>query len=469
VTSASFAASTVAAAGPDHRFDQSVIAAAAAVEEAMRADLLRLVGRQAAVVAAAPAGAGKSQFVATTVDLLRAAGLRVALAAPTNDQVQSLVRRVKSLNPDLPVAFVHSQGHELPGDAAALPGVTQPSAADAQRQRDPLVIATLDKLADAFLRNGLAGFDVLVIDEAYQADAARYYTAASVAATHLLVGDTGQLDPFSPLDDATYWRGGPEDPLQTAVGVLLRNHPSTPVHQIPVTWRLSPRAVPVARCFYPGHAFSAAVRPGVRQLRLTRPGPGSQVLAPIDAALDEAAGSGWAHVTLPGAPVLSADPATAVLIRELVHRLLARSAQVDCENRLGPTDLRPSEIAVGVSHNDQKDLLRALLDDYGLSAVRVETANRLQGLTFEVVVAWHPLAGAPVTDAFHLDPGRLCVLLTRHRQACIVVGRDSDRALLEGVPPATPGFLGWDPDPVLDGWDAHEGVFRLLEPHVIPA
>lgn len=69
----------------------------------------------------------------------------------------------------------------------------------------------------------------------------------------------------------------------------------------------------------------------------------------------------------------------------------------------------------------------------------------------------------------HLDPGRLCVLLTRHRQACIVVGRDTDRALLEGIPPAAPGFLGWDPDPVLDGWDAHEGVFRLLEPHVILA
>jgi AAA domain len=452
----------------DERLDQDVVAAAAAVEEAMRTDLMRLVGQEAAVVAAAPAGAGKSHFVAAAVGQLLAAGMRVALAAPTNEQVQSLVGRVKQLNPELPVAFVHGQGRELPPDMAALPGVTQPSAADAQTHQDPLVIATVDKLADAFLRNDLGGFDVLVIDEAYQADAARYYTAAGVASTHLLVGDTGQLDPFSPIDDATYWRGGPEDPLQTAVGVLLRNHPGTPVHQIPVTWRLEPRAVPVARCFYPGHTFSAAVRPGVRELRLTRPGPGSQSLAPIDAALDEAARYGWAHVTLPGAPVLTADPATAVIIRELVHRLLARSAQVTSENRAAFTSLRPADVAVGVSHNDQKDLLRALLDSYGLAGVRVDTANRLQGLTFEVVVAWHPLAGAAVTDAFHLDPGRLCVLLTRHRQACIVVGRDTDRALLEGVPPATPGFLGWDPDPVLDGWDAHEGVFRLLEPHVIP-
>ncbi len=459
-------------AGPttiDGGLDRSVIAAATAVQDLMRADLMRLIGQEAAVVAAAPAGAGKSHFVAATVGRLRAEGLRVALSAPTNDQVQSLVERVKQLNPDLPVAFVHGQGRELPAEIAALPGVTQPPAADAQARQEPLVIATLDKLADAFLRNGLGGFDVLVIDEAYQADAARYYTAAAVAPTHLLVGDTGQLDPFSTLDDATYWRGGPEDPLQTAVGVLLRNHPGTPVHQIPVTWRLEPRAVPIARCFYPGHPFSAAVLPGVRELRLTRPGPGSQALAPVDAALDEAARHGWAHVTLPGAPVLSADPATAVIIREMVHRLLARSAQVRCENLAGFASLRPADIAVGVSHNDQKDLLRALLDSCGLSGVRVDTANRLQGLTFEVVVAWHPLAGAAVTDAFHLDPGRLCVLLTRHRQACIVVGRDTDRALLEGVPPATPGYLGFDPDPVLDGWHAHEGAFRLLEPHVIPA
>jgi hypothetical protein len=75
---------------------------------------------------------------------------------------------------------------------------------------------------------------------------------------------------------------------------------------------------------------------------------------------------------------------------------------------------------------------------------QVDAANRLLGLTFEVVAAWHPLAGAPVADAIHLDPGRLCVLMTRRRPAGIVVGRDSDLDLLEGVPQATPGYLGWD-------------------------
>jgi putative heme-binding domain-containing protein len=45
------------------------------------------------------------------------------------------------------------------------------------------------------------------------------------------------------------------------------------------------------------------------------------------------------------------------------------------------------------------------------------------------------------------------VLLTRHRQACVVIGREGDRELIEDqVPPPTAAYLGWDPDPVLDGW-----------------
>jgi hypothetical protein len=449
--------------------DEAVVNAAAAVQDEVRRDLLARLGEEAAVVAAAPAGAGKSYFVVETIGQLREQDLSVAVVAPTNEQVHSLVERITLMLPGIPVSFVHAQGRELPPAIAARPGVSQPSARDARDNRHRLVAATIDKLADAHLRDGLGEFDVLVIDEAYQADAARYYTAADVACTHLLVGDSGQLDPFSSLDDSTFWRGGAEDPLQTAVGVLLRNHPTTPVHQLPITRRLDPRAVPIARSFYPDHRFDAAVRHGVRQLRLDRPGPGTRSLASIDRALDEAADQGWAHVTLPGAPVVVADPATADVILNLVTRLFARTARATCENRIGFEVLRAPDFAVAVSHNDQKDLLRVIFDAAGLGAVTVDTANRLQGLTFEVVVAWHPLAGATVTDAFHLDPGRLCVMLTRHRQACIVVGRDTDRELLDGVPPATPGYLGWDPDPVLDGWDAHELVFELLSLHHVTA
>jgi hypothetical protein len=110
-----------------------------------------------------------------------------------------------------------------------------------------------------------------------------------------------------------------------------------------------------------------------------------------------------------------------------------------------------------------QETLLAALEACGLGRVVVETANKLQGLEFEVVFVWHPLAGLPEADGFHLDPGRLCVLLTRHRQACIVVGRAGDPGLLEDqVPPPTAAYLGCDADPVLDDWEVHRQVFQQL-------
>ena len=73
--------------------------------------------------------------------------------------------------------------------------------------------------------------------------------------------------------------------------------------------------------------------------------------------------------------------------------------------RAGFEALRPADVAVGVSHNDQKDLTRAMLDDSGLGGVIVDTANRLQGLTFEVVIAWHPLAGELLPTPSTSTPG----------------------------------------------------------------
>jgi hypothetical protein len=203
----------------------------------------------------------------------------------------------------------------------------------------------------------------------------------------------------------------------------------------------------------------------VRQLQLRPATTATGRERALDTALDLATREGWAHVELPRAAVLQADPEAIALLADLVRRLLKRTPQVCCERQPVPAALRPQQVAVGVAHNDQKEQLRIALAGRGLDSVVVETANKLQGLEFEVVFAWHPLAGLPEADGFHLDPGRLCVLLTRHRQACIVVGRASDRELLaDRVPPPTPAYLGWDPDPVLDGWEVHRQVFAALEP-----
>jgi hypothetical protein len=438
-------------------FDAEAVARADEASARALDDLLGAGARPRGVVVTAPAGAGKSHLIASAVCRARSSGLRVAVAAPTNDQAFGLVGAIARRHGMVEsVTFVPASDVTLPPDVASLPGVQELSAKEASGE--PLIVGTLSKLGDAFARGSLGTRDLLLMDEAFQADAAKYFAVAGLAGLHLLVGDGGQISPFSTIDDPTRWRGLPEDPLQTSVGVLLRNRPQTPVHRLPITRRLDGRAARVARLFYPDLPFDPAVLPGVRELTLRR----AAAATPLDAALDVAACRGWAHLELPQAAVLQADPEAVEVIAGLVRRLFDRKPRARCERHPEPAELRPEQVAVGVSHNDQKDLLRVALAARGLGGVVVQTANKLQGLEFEVVVAWHPLSGLCEADGFHLDPGRLCVLLTRHRQACVVVGRAGDDELLDGHPPATPAFLGWDPDPVLDGWGVHRAVFQHL-------
>jgi hypothetical protein len=447
-------------------YDAGVVAEADRVADRAIADFLSGAPGRRGVHVTAPAGAGKSYLVSRAVGRARARRLRVAVAAPTNEQAFGLVRTIALLHcgrSGQVVTFVPARDVSLPGAIRQMPGVQERDASTASRES--LIVGTLSKLGDAFARGSLAPFDVLLIDESYQADAGKYYAVGDLAPVHLLVGDGGQISPFSTIEDPCRWRGLPEDPLQTAVGVLRRNHTGTAVHGLPITRRLDARAVRVARLFYPDLVFAPAALPGVRELRLRRVPATEARLRKLDAALDVAAREGWAHAEMPRAAVLQADPEAVDLLALLVRRLFDRDPNVRCERQPSLTRLRPEQVAVGVSHNDQKDFLRVALDAFGLGGVVVETANKLQGLEFEVVFVWHPLAGLPEADGFHLDPGRLCVLLTRHRQACVVVGRVGDRGLLEDqVPPPTAAYLGWDPDPVLDGWEVHGGVFAALEP-----
>jgi hypothetical protein len=415
------------------------------------------------VVVAAPAGAGKTEFVCSVADIAvkRNPGRTgvIAVATPTNDQAYELVRRIAG-RIRATVAFVPASGRTLPPTTLALGNVVQVEAVAAQHH--PVIVGTLDKLCDASARGYVSGFQYLVIDEAYQADSARYYGVAGIADRHLLVGDPGQLDPFTTMNDPDRWRGLREDPTQTAVAVVRANHSRVPLVRLPITRRLPPSAVPIVKAFYPNHAFGAWTLHEARSLSLL-PAVGSGFLAGVDAALEHAATSGWAHLRLADTPVLTADPATIRVITSIAERLKARSPRVTSERTGGrPEPIALNRIAVAVSHNDQKDQLRTSLDKAGLTEIRVDTANKLQGLEFDVVIAWHPLAGLPDPDGFHLDPGRLCVMLTRHRHACIVVGRAGDADLLGSVPPAGEAWLGHERSAEIDGWFSHRIVFDQL-------
>jgi hypothetical protein len=95
--------------------------------------------------------------------------------------------------------------------------------------------------------------------------------------------------------------------------------------------------------------------------------------------------------------------------------------------------------------------------------ILVETANRFQGLERPVMLVYHPLSGRVDASAFHLDAGRLCVALSRHRVVCFVFARAGIADLLRRYAPSGNRVLGIPTDPEFLGWRAHLTVLTALQ------
>ena len=67
-----------------------------------------------------------------------------------------------------------------------------------------------------------------------------------------------------------------------------------------------------------------------------------------------------------------------------------------------------------------------------------------------------------------LEAGRLCVLLSRHRQACVVVTRAGIRRQLDIHPCTDPVWIG-ERLPTVDGWSAHHRLLDHLDEFSITA
>jgi hypothetical protein len=275
----------------------------------------------------------------------------------------------------------------------------------------------------------------------------------------LFVGDPGQLDPFSTVQTER-WTGLTWDPMQSAVSVLLRHNPEIPVRSLPVSWRLAPSAVDVvAEAFYPFTGFRAGTAPGQRRIAFTAAAFGDNA---YDEALQTAAASGWALYELPGRHTVRTDIEAVTACAALAARVVQRGTVAHSERDGTGGRVTADRIAVGTAHRDQALAIRAVLTANGLGGVTVDTANRLQGREFDVVIVLHPLSGRRDATAFHLEAGRLCVLTTRHRHACVVVARAGIPELLDAYPSTEPVHLNV-PVKFPDGWEANQAVLARLQ------
>jgi hypothetical protein len=424
--------------------------------ERILADLAADVHR--GLVVDSPPGAGKSTLVVRAAQLLAEGGERLMLVAQTNEQVDDLIERLLAAGTGVPVGRLSAQGYQ-PTERVSRRGVTVATTVD-QLDTVPIVISTAAKWAT--LTDGRWRW--AIIDEAYQMRSDALLRIASRFSRSLFVGDPGQLDPFSTVA-VERWSGLSWDPRQSAVAVLLRHNPELPVHRLPISWRLPPSAAEVvSEAFYPFTRFRAGTSPAQRRLEL---GPGGSA-GPVDRVLDLAAAHGWSLYELGARHAVRTDSEAVGAVAEVAARLLARGAVAYSERAPGGVAVGPERVAVGTAHRDQAVAVRAALLDLGVTGVTVDTANRLQGREYDVTVVLHPLSGRRDATAFHLEAGRLCVLASRHRHACVVVARAGIAELLDEHPSSEPVHLG-EPVRFPDGWEANHAVLAHLGRYAVPA
>lgn len=300
-------------------------------------------------------------------------------------------------------------------------------------------------------------FDLQIVDEAFQLPDYRFQQIAGLARRFVLVGDPDQIPPVVTCE-IERWKCDRAGPHVACPKALTERHPGVRRLALPVSRRLVEDTVRfVQPAFYPDLPFTALSNSGGRRLRLTTPVSGR---ASADSALDLVVrGASLCMVELPAKITGEVDEEVAVTIVRMIERLFARRATV-IEDSLA-RNLDPSMIGIVCAHVSQVNAIRERLPA-NLSDVFVETSDRFQGLERQLMFVHHPLSGRADASTFHLAAGRLCVMMSRHRVACWLVGRAgiSDRLLRHA--PSGDRTLGIEEDAEFEGWRAHLSILRKL-------
>jgi hypothetical protein len=429
---------------------------AAELAEQSTARIVADLGRsRRGVVVDSPPGAGKSTLVVRVAAGLAGADETVMVVAQTNEQVDDLADRLAASRPGLAIGRL-AAGEYTPPERVARHQNVMISARLQDLAGARVVLSTAHKWATVRTERT---WPWAIVDEAYQMRSDLLLRIAGLFDRALFVGDPGQLDPFSTVQTER-WTGLSWDPMQSAVSVLLRHNPDIPVHALPVSWRLPESAATVvSQAFYPFTGFRAATGAGERRVEFSTRPFGKNAL---DLAVDTAAAHGWALYELPARHTVRTDGEAVGACAALAARVLQRGALSYSERAVAGAPVTASRVAVGTAHRDQAQAIRAILAAGGLPGITVDTANRLQGREFDIVIVLHPLSGRRDATAFHLEAGRLCVLTSRHRHACIVVARAGIPELLDAHPSTEPVHLNV-PVKFPDGWEANQALLAHLQ------
>jgi len=347
------------------------------------------------VLVKSPPGAGKSRLVQEVVHwLLVNTDLTVCVLAYTNDAVRDLAIRMTEGWDETSrpwVLYTAKQGQQQP--AGTTSSIVQ--------AHDRYV--TVRTVASA--RTNIPQVDVLIVDEAYQTQFSDFRIATSGSAQVVMVGDPGQIgpvvksDPYMLMHHHKGKSTGPSAPAPAAYEVLSDKSDLT-VLNFEHTYRLGAETAEVIAPLYdfpftskrPDRVLvesTGVVRPELAAVQIDSPARSTTDPDLMEAVVDQ--------------------------VRSLIGAVVVETTQDDAGNTTETEQpIRQRDVAVVVAHRDQKDLVAATLEAHGFEYVKVGTANTLQGGQWHAVIAVDPAAGGGSISPHILDPGRLCVMASRH-------------------------------------------------------
>lgn len=403
-----------------------------------------------------PPGAGKTgiaeRLAVQSLALLRE---RCVVATMTNEQAFDIARRLARGYPRLSFTLFVREDLALPDDLVLLPNLRlSRNSAQIPASGPCVVIANAARWSwsDTAL---FASFDLQIVDEAFQLPDYRFQQIAGLARRLVLVGDPGQIPPVITCE-IERWKTNPAGPQVPCPRALLARYPAIRQMTLPVSRRLVPDTVELVQpAFYPTLPFRALSTSGERGLVT-----GVRGTTRLDRVIDLVErGASIVQLELPPEITGEVDEELSQVFIDVVQRLIQRQARL----RDGGVEeaLEPRMIGVVCAHVSQVNAVRERLPA-SCSEVLVETADRFQGLERSLMFVYHPLSGRTDGDQFHLDSGRMCVALSRHRIACVVVTRAGIEELLLRYAPSGDRVLGSDEDREYEGWRAQLFVTQEL-------
>ena len=156
------------------------------------------------VVVDSPPGAGKSTLVVRAAQHLANAGERLAVVAQTNEQVDDLIDNLATAAPELAIGRLSAQGY-VPVARIARHRRVAVDTAPAGLAGTRVIVSTAAKWAT--LTDG--DWPWAIVDEAYQMRSDALLRIAGRFERTLFVGDPGQLDPFSTVENGSSCPGSP--------------------------------------------------------------------------------------------------------------------------------------------------------------------------------------------------------------------------------------------------------------------